>query len=112
MRTADEIKAARQQPARAGFRGSTSPRPEARLGAKLQEARLRVDLTAKEVATELGVSGYSTVLNWEQGYSAPTPRHLTQLAALYGVPLVELCAHYLYPEPAPATSPAPSGKEE
>lgn len=57
----------------------------------LKEMRKRAGLTAREVATTLGVS-FQNVYNWEAGSYMPRAAQLTALAKLYGVTVDELLA--------------------
>lgn len=52
----------------------------------LAAARVNADLTQREVAEKLGVSN-KTIVNWENGKSAPTFPMLVAMSNLYNVPL-------------------------
>lgn len=55
--------------------------PDATPALLLREARLRLELTVREVARGLGVST-ATVSKWERGLSRPHLRHLPRLASV------------------------------
>lgn len=55
----------------------------------LKEARKRAGLTAREVATTMGVS-FQNVYNWEAGSYWPEKNKLLDLARLYGCTVDEL----------------------
>lgn len=57
----------------------------------LKEARKRAGLTAREVATSIGVS-FQNVYNWEAGSYLPEAAKLKDLARLYGCTVDELLA--------------------
>lgn len=57
----------------------------------LKEARKRAGLTAREVATSMGVS-FQNVYNWEAGSYLPEAAKLKDLARLYGCTVDELLA--------------------
>ena len=63
------------------------------LGARLRRLRRRAKLTQTEVATELRVTKQA-ISNWEKGLHEPHRRHKRALAALYGVPEIELSKRY------------------
>lgn len=50
----------------------------------LKAARVNCGLTQKEAAQKLGV-GRSTLMNWENGKSAPREPHIRQIERVYGV---------------------------
>lgn len=58
---------------------------------RLKEARKRAGLTAREVATSIGVS-FQNVYNWEAGSYLPEAAKLKDLARLYGCTVDELLA--------------------
>lgn len=67
-------------------KGATAP--EAQTGEKLRFSakalatqRRRLQLSADQLSLLIGVSGQS-IYNWEQGTSAPNPKHLPAIAAL------------------------------
>lgn len=57
----------------------------------LKEARKRAGLTAREVATSIGVS-FQNVYNWEAGSYLPEAAKLKDLARLYGCTVDDLLA--------------------
>lgn len=60
------------------------------LGRFLQDARIKVGLSQKEVADRLGYQTAQYVSNWERGIATPPGRTLRKLADLYRIPAEEL----------------------
>lgn len=60
------------------------------LGKFLQDARIKVKLSQKEVADRLGYQTAQYVSNWERGVATPPGRTLRKLADLYRIPAEEL----------------------
>lgn len=52
-----------------------------KLHTRIRHARLRAELSIRELASELGVS-HSTVGHWETGKHAPSVKSLTKIAAV------------------------------
>lgn len=52
----------------------------------LKDARLKKDLSQKEVALQLGYSSPQFISNWERGLAQPPLKVLRQLVKIYGLP--------------------------
>lgn len=53
---------------------------------KITKARLRLDLTQRELANLIGVS-YVTIFRWENGDRTPNVNYLADLANILGEPI-------------------------
>ena len=61
------------------------PRNYVKLGAFLQENRVRANLSQKEVADRLGYSSAQFISNFERGIASPPLRHLKVMIELYNM---------------------------
>ena len=61
------------------------PRNYVKLGAFLQEHRVRANLSQKEVADRLGYSSAQFISNFERGIASPPLRHLKVMIELYNM---------------------------
>lgn len=59
------------------------------LSGRLRHYRERAGLTKEQAAVRSG-RGFRTLEVWERGVRTPSVENLRQLAALYGVPVVDL----------------------
>lgn len=59
----------------------------------LKAARVNANLTQKEVARKLDISDV-TVINWENGKTAPTVKQIYSLCSLYGCTLDDIFLPY------------------
>lgn len=66
------------------------PRDYVTVGVHLKEARLKTNLTQKDVADALGLSSPQFISNFECGIALPSLRNLRLLVKLYGMDVKEL----------------------
>lgn len=78
---------------RSGLRHPDLPADERqfyiKLGIRLREYRLSLDMNLKEASSELGIDD-DTLSDYERGFSRPTPFMLVRMSYLYAVHLADI----------------------
>ena len=62
----------------------------AQIGERLREARLNAHMTVREAASNVGLHGHGTLVQYENGHVLPPLDRLALLAKIYRVPLASL----------------------